>query len=134
MPKLKTSKAVIKCARLNPINQEESEALKILEELALEGFNFKKVVVDAILFAKGRTPEMFTRESATDHLGHILEGLFQQFAEDLLKQLHAGRVRLPENVEEDAQKPDGLSAFARNFSKSLLQRQAMTLGEEDGEE
>jgi hypothetical protein len=134
MPREKTSKAVIKCARLNPINQEEAEALKIIGEKEKDGFNFKKVVVDAILFADGRTPEMFTRESQTDHLGHLLSDLFERFAEDLLKQIHNGRVHVSESPEEDAQRDDGLSAFARTFSRGVLQRQSMAIGDENGDE
>lgn len=136
MRKDKTSRAVIKTARLNPINPEEKRALDHLRKMERQGFNFKQVVVDAINYRDGATPEMFTHD---DHdpmtlMEQKIERLFSQLAAELVSKIGNGEVRLSDSLEEDASRDDGVSAFTRNFARGLLQRQEMTMGSTEEEE
>lgn len=129
MPR-KPSEAVIKSARLNPINAQEKDALEIIEELEAQGYSFKEIVVDAILRADGRTPEMYppnTQNTATVILGQ-LEQMFAQFAQEIISQVKRGGGQpVQDDTEEDA---DGRpSPFAKSFAKSYVERQRRALGD-----
>ncbi len=135
MPRNPSSRAVIKAARLNPINREEAKALAYIQKLEGEGYNFKEIVVDAINRAQGLTPEMFTREVAdeSNRFAGLVEQILARFASELLSHIKTGQVHVSQNVDEDAQRDDGMTAFAKNFSRGLLQRQQMIRGGEDDE-
>lgn len=126
------SQAEVMAIRLNPINPREKEALKRIKQLKKEGFNVKQVVVDAILRSSGFTPEMFdTVDNMTpgQAIG-AFQDMLDQFSAELLKKLNTGEVRITSSSkEEDAEQDDGLSAFAKNFSRGLLQRQRINAGE-----
>jgi hypothetical protein len=48
--------------RLHPRKEHEGEALRIIDEKLDEGYTLKQILVDAVLHAAGRTPEMFSQE------------------------------------------------------------------------
>lgn len=138
----KYSEAKILCARLNPINPREKKALEYIWQARREGFNFKQVVVDAINARAGHTPEMFdvTDMVSPSQFAGIVQSLldqfgadlFERFSAELLEKLGTGEVQIRStNYEEDAEQDDGLSAFAKNFSKGLLQRQRVNAGEDE---
>ncbi len=131
MSKEKTSLAVIKTARLNPINHEEAVTLEYISELEKQGYNFKQIIVDAILARAGATPEMFTREKQSEHLAHVVEESFSKFAAELMQRISAGTIKVSASIDEDQNRSDGLSAFARNFGRGLLQRNQMTQGDDE---
>lgn len=133
MSTVKTSQAVILTARLNPINPQEASALQILEEQKKRGLNFKQVAVDAINFAAGRTPEMFTRDEdkQAERFAQLTEEVFKQYADQLLDAIQNGKVRngKPKSTEDEAGEP--LSSFTRTFVKGVMQRQQQTLDTDD---
>lgn len=125
MARQKTSKAVIKSVRLNPINKEERTALEIIQRLEDEGFNFKQIVVDAILYADGRSPEMFSKTDTQGLFAHM-EALLEQFAQEII---HATRRAGPAASEEETGGES--TAFVKNFARGFLERQSQALGDEE---
>lgn len=136
MRREKTSQAVIKTARLNPVNPEEKRALDHLRKMERQGYNFKQVIVDAINYREGATPEMFTRDDRDPMaaMEQKIERLFSQLASELVAKIGNGEVRLSESLEEDEARDDGVSAFTKNFARGLFQRQEMTMGSTEEEE
>lgn len=128
----KTSKAVIKTARLNPINQPERIALEHIAELEKQGFNFKQIIVDAINHRAGATPEMFSREPDMQEMrfARMVEDIVGQFAKELMDKIQSGTIKVSGDPQEDEKQADGISAFTQNFARSLLQRQQMTSGDD----
>lgn len=125
------SKAVIKSARLNPVNQPEADALKIIDELEQQGYSFKTIVVDAILMADGRTPEMYTSNTqavSTQILGQ-LDRMFSQFAHEIISQIKRGGIQSVMDEDED-DSAEHKSRFAESFARSFLERQRRAMGDE----
>jgi hypothetical protein len=120
------SRAIVKCIRLNPIHPEDEFVINYLQKMEKKGWEAKKVFVDAIAHRGGATPEMFAKGGLEDRLLAILEG----FTQELRAQIGNGKIDLSSSQDVDGE----LSTFTKNFSKGLFQRQAMTLGDEDGEE
>lgn len=122
MARKKTSQAVIKSVRLNPINEHERAVLEIIDQLESEEYNFKQIVVDAILRANGYTPEMFARPFPNDILGH-LERMLEQFAHEIIQatQNMRGGGRYVEDEGET-------TSFAQNFARSFIDRQRKAQG------
>lgn len=118
MPLPKTSKAVIKTARLNPINPEEASALKIIADNEAKGFNFKETIVDAVNRCGGLTPDMFTKQRG------LTEQDFRDFASQLLSEIGNSKGRQEVAPVDD----DGaeVSKFTQTFLTGLRQRQQQT--------
>jgi hypothetical protein len=129
MPRQKTSKAVIKAARFNPETSEyDRRALEIIEQLEADGYNFKQIVVDAILRASGATPEMFERPGVgTADLQRLLE----QFAQEILNEVRKGGDVPKASRHADGDDPADVSPFTRNFARSFVQRQQRATGEDE---
>lgn len=121
----KTSQAVIKTARLNPIHPTEREVLQILNKLSEQGYKFKDVIVDAVLRADGKTPEMFAKDSATPGLlnADYIHQLVTQAVKEAIKEANLGG---PEEDNDDSQ----TTSFARNFAQGFMARQKQILGDE----
>jgi len=123
MTRPKTTKAETFAVRLNPETSEQDRVtLEIIQKLQDEGWKFKQIVQDAILFAGGRTPEMFSKVAGPNLLGSI-ESLLERFADDLFSEL---RRRGTGNLPDEETDTEGISAtpFAKKFTKSFMQRQA----------
>lgn len=133
MPRRATSLAVFKTARFNPIHREEETALAYIEKLEAQGFSFKEIVTDAINRAAGATPEMFSREVAYDSSRFVglVEQVFGNFRDELLEKIGSGAVRIAPTAAEDERRDDGISAFAKNFQRGLMERQEMLHGEDE---
>lgn len=123
MPHIKTSKAIIKSARLNPINPEDKAALDIIKKLEKQGYSFKQIVVDAVLLADGRTPEMFAKTADTQGVLSRMETLLEQFAQEIIHSRPQGGIGIPDEPGEDTH-------FAKNFAQAFLQRQQQAQGDE----
>jgi predicted transcriptional regulator len=137
-PRVKTSKAVIKCARLNPINEAEEKALLIIDHLESKGYNFKQIVVDAINRAGGVTPEMFTKDEdrQTARMAKMLENALEQFGQELTEKLQEklqAKVSPSGIFADDDEEGGSKSQFVRTFAKGFLQRQQSALGEDKDE-
>lgn len=119
-------------ARLNPNNNNAAEraALEYIAKAFEQGFNFKQIVVDAVNHRAGATPDMF-KSDAPQLSGNFLqqfEAMFHDFAESLMKQIEAGTI----HVGSDKQtKAAGLTAFTRQFSQGVLQRQQQVVSDDD---
>lgn len=126
MSRPKTTQAVIKTARLNPATSaEDKAALEIIQELEGQGYNFKQIIVDAVLRGNGFKPEMFARPNSGD-LMRGMEDMLSSFAQEILSEVRKGGVRTEEEPASEADSP-----FSRNFAKSFMQRQQRATGEED---
>lgn len=80
----KTTKAVHKTARLNPIHKLEREVLEVIAYWESKGVNFKQLVVDRIgRYDKELTPEFFVTEYADDNN----EELLKRYTDYLLEEL-----------------------------------------------
>lgn len=120
MPREKTSQAEHFSARLNPVTSpEDRAALEIIHDLEGQGYNFKQIVVDAILKASGHTPEMFAHHNPSDLLLGV-ENLLERFAGEIVGQIRQGNITLEDIPGADA---SGNSPFMQNFTKSFVQRQ-----------
>lgn len=120
MPREKTSQAEHFSARLNPITSpEDRAALEIIHDLEGKGYNFKQIVVDAILRVSGHTPEMFSRHNPSDLLLGV-ENLLERFAGEIVGQIKQGNITLEDIPGTDV---SGNSPFMQNFTKSFVQRQ-----------
>jgi hypothetical protein len=120
MPRQKTTQAEHFSARLNPVTSpEDRAALEIIHDLEDKGYNFKQIVVDAILKASGHTPEMFARHNPSDLLLGI-ENLLERFTGEIIGQIRQGNISLDDIADADA---NGNSPFMQNFTKSFVQRQ-----------
>jgi hypothetical protein len=128
MRKEKTSLAVVKCIRLNPINPEEAWALEYLQSKEDEGFGLKETIIDALNARAGATPEMFTKERQENRVMAMVE----QVMGELRDQIRNGKLDLS---TDNPQRDDQLSDFTQTFGRGFLQRQAMTMGDdENGDE
>lgn len=120
MPREKTSQAEHFSARLNPVTSpEDRAALEIIHDLEGKGYNFKQIVVDAILKASGHTPEMFAKHNPADLLLGV-ENLLERFTGEIIGQIRQGNVSLDELTDADEH---GNSPFMQNFTKSFVRRQ-----------
>lgn len=122
MARHKTSEAVYKSVRLNPINEEDRLALEIIERLEKQKFTFKQIVVDAILRADGHTPEMFAKTADTQGMLSRMEVLLEQFAQEII---HSR----PQQSGAETDEPGEDTHFARNFAQAFLQRQQQAQGD-----
>lgn len=133
MPRKPTSQAVFRSARINPVHPQEKTALEYIQKWEARGLSFKQIIVDACNRCDGATPEMFAPEQS--QMEQSIQGMLSDFIAELTQRFNSGQLRIATSVDEDARQPDGLSVFAKNFSKGLLQRQTMMQGDEDnGEE
>jgi len=125
-PRKKTSQAVIKSARLNPVTSEKDmKALEIIEELEGKGFNFHQIAVDAILAKGGATPEMFDQENMARHIMSRLEGVLANFSDELMHNLKSrGGLDLDDDDGE-------VSRFTSTFARGFLERQQQVLGDDE---
>ena len=132
MAREKTSKAVIKTARINPeTSAEEKTALEIINRWEKQGYNFKQIAVDAILQADGKRPEMFTKQGNSGQaIIASMEHLLAQFAQEIIQALQGSGLQAPAQ-DDDADDGQGTSSFARGFAKSFMQRQQRGLGSDD---
>lgn len=126
MPIPKTSEAEKLTAHLNPIHPDEREVLNIVRELKGRGYNFKQIVVDAILRWDGKDPVTFQHEPGASILPQ-LEQMFASFAQEIVNQVKTGRIQA-DDIEEDGERA---SPFAQRFAKSFVQRQQRAMGDEE---
>lgn len=128
MPRIASSKAVIKTARINPASSlEEAMALDYIVAQEARGFGFKQVVVDAINYRAGHTPEMFGRErdgEAVRFYG-LVEKLLGEFAASLLSKIQKGEIGVADNQN------DAVSSYAASFMKTARERQAIAQGDDE---
>lgn len=126
-PRKKTSRAVIKSARFNPVTSEKDmKALEIIEELEGKGYNFHQIAVDAILTRGGATPEMFDPENGTRNMISQLETMLADFSADLMRNLKGRR-----DFDIDDDDEGRVSQFTANFAKGFLARQQQVLGDDE---
>lgn len=124
MPHRKTSKAIIKSARLNPINPEDKAALDIIKKLEKQGYSFKQIAVDAILHRNGYTPDMFSKTGDPQGLFAQIETLLEQFAQEIIHSKSTGGVSITPDDEGDD------TRLARNFAQGFLNRQRHAQGDD----
>ncbi len=126
MAQQKTTQAVIKHARLNPVTSaEDKAALEIIDQLEADGYNFKQIAVDAILRVNGMKPEMFARPNPQNMMADM-EDMLSRFAQEIVTAVKHGSVQ-PES--ESISESD--SPFSRNFAKSFMQRNQRAMGDEE---
>jgi hypothetical protein len=127
----KTSEARYFTMRLNPASgQVEIDTLAAIDRLIEKGFTFKAIAQDAILRTNGKTPEMYTRELNGISLNAI-QGLFEDFAKDLLREVRKGGFRVQSSTPDDNEFDGGdVSPFAASFAKSFIERQRQARGDE----
>lgn len=112
----KDSKSRVISARLHPSHEKERDALEVFDGLRLQGFDARSIITDALLFAAGRTPEMFQREDRLtetvyqlDHKLEILTSLEEKM--DALTEALSSRMGDLLKAIRDTD-PDGLRQFA----------------------
>ncbi len=122
---------------INPTSHPtESDFLKILETQNLAGHKPREVIVDAVLHARGRTPEMYDRrsielEQLTSKIRAMLrveferseQTLLQEFGKQLIEHIKkVGIQAVTDDSEEDtAPMPKG-NAFLSNFASAFASR------------
>lgn len=119
-----TSKAEHFSARLNPRSSEaERRALEIITSLTGQGYNFKEIVVDAIIRAGGIDPATLPSAGLT---ADKLETVLAQFADKIIGELKAAGVKTPNDSEFEIDETEESSPFARNFAASFSNRKKGT--------
>lgn len=125
MPLKKTTQAVIKSARLNPATSERDKAvLEMIKQNEADGYTFKDIVIDAILYANGKTPDNFDRPQPSNILSGM-EDLLSRFADEIIQKVNSGGAVI-ENAPDE---PENSTRFSRTFAKSFMQRQQQTKGD-----
>lgn len=74
--------------RLHPDNEQEAEALKILDALIKDGFTARQIFTDALLKLGKRKPEMF-QDYTKQVTKPYLEALLEDFARHLLGEMRS---------------------------------------------
>ena len=129
MPPVKSSKAVYKTARLNPVtSQADRDVLEIVERLEAEGWNFKQIAVDAILRADGRTPEIYDKPGLSMN---ALEPLLEQFAKEIISEIRRSGISTSKPGADSETDESEVTPFSRTFAKSFVQRQQRTMGDDE---
>ena len=120
------SRARFFSARFNPATSAEDEqALLFIQQWMDQGYNFKAIVLDAVLARAGHRPEMFAKPNQ-ELLLTRLEDMLADFAEDLIKRL--GERSPASGATAEAESGD-VTTFSRNFAKGFLHRQKSGRGE-----
>ena len=124
----KTSKAVLKTARINPESGEaNANALRIIQELEGDGWSFGAIVIDAINRADGKTPEMFdTGRLTTSSIRQIFDEMLDKFADELVSRIGRGQSIVPTDDEVAA---GNVSPFAAKLAKKYKERNQQVKGE-----
>lgn len=146
MPRVKTSKAIVKPARFNPIHPAEAEALAEIQYWEEQGYNFKQLVLDRILRAKGHTPDMYARNqiNAEELAGSVaslvlggIDNLLHQFGLDLISTLKSAGYKKAgsSNNESDYDDEESVSAaeqaLLKNFIGGYKARQQQISGDDE---
>lgn len=116
------SEAEILSARLNPINPQEANVLRILAEKKAQGYNFKQVAVDAINRAEGATPEMFAQDRGESVVQYArqTESLLRQFADVVIWEVR--KLGSTGNFPPAGNESEVVDKVTRNFVKGLRDR------------
>lgn len=130
MSRPKTSKAVIKSARFNPETSDlDKRVLKTVADLEEKGWNFKQIVVDAVIKCSGETVDYVDRPGV-NRAG--MEQLFEQFAKEIIREIRSGGFTTKAQLDEDDDDESGeVTPFTRNFARSFIQRQQRATGEDE---
>lgn len=120
MAKHKTTKAIYRTVRINPLtSKEDADMFEIVTRLEAEGFTFKQIAQDAILRAEGQKPEMYSRVSSGYILGGV-EEMLTRFAEELLSKI--GTTQRVVKPDADSDDDGEVTPFATKFAKSFIER------------
>lgn len=124
----KTSRAVHKTARLNPINELERRALEVIEYWEGKGINFKQLVVDRLARVDLElTPEIFAKDNALNGLS--IEGVLQQYSEYLLDELRKQGFSTP--AQSTPQEDTDNGTFSQNLASGFLARKRQARGDDE---
>ena len=122
----KTTQAVHKTARLNPIHKLERDVLEVIEYWERNGVNFKQLVVDRIArYDMNLTPEIYVNEVAPDS---STEELLQRYTDYLLEELKTTGVQTGSN--EQAQSEGDNGAFSKRLAEGFAARRKKGHGDE----
>lgn len=127
-----------------PQYKAEYDALNTVRRLEKQGWNFREIVVDAINYAEGRTPEMYSgrqvslggvdpdamrgviRDELQEFNERLLSELAQEVASEIAKVVRAKGVQALDEISSAAD--DGgdaeLSPFAKKMARSFARRKA----------
>lgn len=103
--------------RAHPSNPHEAEFIKIMGELEEMGFAPRQIIVDAVLRASGKTPEMFDSVDAKNVSSRMvadllvqMQTMLQEFARDMIvnRDQMLGSVEDVDNIDDD--ELDGIAA------------------------
>lgn len=86
------SKSKTYAFRLHPDDIREADAMAIIEKAVEDGYTLREIMTDAILRAKGHTPEMYRQADDKISKGFI-ETILEEFAVHIVSELKAnGRI------------------------------------------
>jgi hypothetical protein len=124
----KTSQAVHKTARLNPINPLERRVLEVILYWEGKGINFKQLVVDRLSRVDLElTPEIFAKDSALHGLS--IESVLQQYSEYLLDELRKQGFSTP--MQSTPQEDADNGTFSQNLASGFLARKRQARGDDE---
>lgn len=117
------AKSEIYSFRLHPSDDRERDAIEIIKQLQAEGWSVRDIVTDAVLYAKGRTPEMY--KYSDDHISRgYIENTLEGFAQHIISELRTNGFVTSES-EQGKQTPFGNDEdedMARNLANGFLAR------------
>lgn len=122
MPLQKSSLAEHRSVRLNPINPEEAQVLKILDEYRRAGYEFKQVLVSAILKFHGDKPHLFDHVVETEALLQRMNELLTNHIETVLEEIRRAGYKITARNGDDEDITPEQSPLARNLARGIMQR------------
>ncbi len=121
---------------VNPeVHPMEKDFLDILDNRFQAGFDPRAVIVDAVLFARGRTPEMFDKrnmelEQLTAKIKAMLrieferanDALLLEFGKQLIEHIKKVGIQSVMDDDEDTAPTPKANAFISNFASAFASR------------
>lgn len=124
----KTSRAVLKTARINPDSgAANANAYRVIEELERDGWSFGQIVIDAVNRADGKTPEMFDSGALTaSNVRQIFDEMLDKFMDELVDRIGRGQSVVPTDTEIES---GNVTPFAAKLAKKMKERSQQLRGE-----
>lgn len=105
--------------RVHPSNPYEAKFIEIMDVLKEEGYSNREIIVDAVLYADGKTPEMFSGERLTEA---IVERMLSEFAQSIVSELEERGIAVGQMFGTPNDSGDDFTDVEHNLVKSVMAR------------